>query len=101
MRITFGYNVKEEDDQLVARIEESAMVSSLAGRPGYWLVDSFPFRKKKLFRFLRLTLFIVRFLPSWFPGAGFKKKAREWSRQLYSQAFEPHDFVKAEMAYFL
>lgn len=39
----------------------------------------------------------VRFLPSWFPGAGFKRKAARWGRQLYDQSLEPHEYVKRQL----
>jgi hypothetical protein len=39
----------------------------------------------------------VRFVPEWFPGAGFKTKAREWSRTLYEQSLEPHEWVKEQI----
>ena len=39
----------------------------------------------------------VRYLPSWFPGAGFKRTASQWGRQLYDQSLEPHEYVKREL----
>ncbi|RDB15644.1 O-methylsterigmatocystin oxidoreductase [Hypsizygus marmoreus] len=82
MKIAYGYTINEDDDHFVALAEESMRVGSLAGAPGFWLVDSFP---------------ILRFLPDWFPGAGFKKQAKLWSHQLYTQSLEPIEFVKHEI----
>jgi cytochrome P450 len=82
MRIGYGYDVKGDDDHFVAIAEEAMRVGSLAGAPGKWLVDSLPW---------------LRYLPTWFPGAGFKKRAQEWSDRLYNQSLEPHDFVKRQL----
>ncbi|KAJ7892602.1 cytochrome P450 [Mycena leptocephala] len=83
MKIAYGYSVTRNDDPVVALAEEGMRVGSLGGAPGKWLVDSLPF---------------LRFLPEWFPGAGFKIKAKEWSQKLYAQSFEPHSWVKQQIA---
>lgn len=43
------------------------------------------------------NILIVRFLPSWFPGAKFKRLAAEWRDVLYNQSLEPVAFVKKEL----
>lgn len=83
MKIAYGYSVEKDNDHFVAIAEEALRVGSLAGAPGRWLVDSFP---------------ILQYLPEWFPGCGFKRQAREWGTQLYTQSLEPHNFVKRELA---
>ncbi|KAJ6547459.1 cytochrome P450 [Mycena capillaripes] len=82
MKIAYGYPVTRNDDHFVAIAEEGIKIASMASGPGKWLVDSFPF---------------LRFLPEWLPGAGFKTKAREWSRTLYEQSLEPHTWVKEQI----
>jgi len=37
---------------------------SASGKPGAFLVDSIP---------------LLKYVPSWMPGAGFKRKAKEWN----------------------
>ncbi|KAF8148392.1 cytochrome P450 [Crassisporium funariophilum] len=83
MKIAYGYTIDQDKDHFVALAEESMRVASLAGAPGKWLVDSIP---------------ALKYLPEWFPGAGFKRQARAWCDQLYTQSLEPHDFVKQQMA---
>ncbi|KAJ7215314.1 cytochrome P450 [Mycena haematopus] len=83
MRIAYGYPVTRNDDHFVVVAEEHLRIGSLAFAPGKWLVDSLPF---------------LQYLPEWFPGAGFKRQAREWREQMYSQALEPHTWVKQQMA---
>lgn len=41
--------------------------------------------------------YTVRYVPSWFPGAGFKRKADKWGKLLYSQILTPHTYVKNEI----
>jgi hypothetical protein len=50
--------------------------------PGAFLVDVFP---------------LLRYVPSWVPGAGFKKKAREWRQNYRDMAEVPHKLVKQRM----
>ncbi|GJJ12354.1 hypothetical protein Clacol_006595 [Clathrus columnatus] len=83
LKIAYGYEVKSEHDRLMALTKEGMRVASLAAAPGRWLVDSFP---------------ILRYIPRWFPGAGFKRKAERWGELLYSQSLIPHNFVKKEIA---
>lgn len=40
---------------------------------------------------------IVKYVPSWFPGAGFKRKAQAWKKNLENTADIPFDFVKRQM----
>ena len=41
---------------------------------------------------------IVRHVPDWMPGTGFKKTAKRWKRTLTELAEKPHAFVKKQMA---
>lgn len=40
----------------------------------------------------------MRYLPEWFPGAGFKKDARQWGGELTQVADKPYAFVKQQLA---
>ena len=40
---------------------------------------------------------LVRYLPDWMPGAGFKKTAAEWHKTLTYFINEPYSFVKQQM----
>ncbi|KAJ7151669.1 cytochrome P450 [Mycena filopes] len=83
MKIAYGYPVVHNNDPFVALAEEGMRAGSLGGAPGKWMVDSIP---------------VLRFLPEWLPGAGFKKKAREYSRKLYAQSSEPYNWVREQIA---
>ncbi|KAJ7031601.1 cytochrome P450 [Mycena alexandri] len=57
LKIAYGYNVSTDDDYLVKLIDEAARVMTEIGQP-FFFVQTFPF---------------LRFLPSWFPLAKFKR----------------------------
>lgn len=99
MKIAFGYQVTEDNDHFVALAEESMRVGSLAGAPGKWLVDSLPIRESMSANDLLSLIhdIVVRYLPDWAPGASFKKQAKAWSHQLYTQSLEPHNYVKEQL----
>ena len=61
--ITYGLDVQEENDPYTHIAEEANRSVTEAGVPGAFLVDSFP---------------VLKYVPEWVPGAGFKRKAREW-----------------------
>ena len=39
----------------------------------------------------------VKHVPEWFPGAGFKKKAREWRKLSEAMINEPYEMVKEKV----
>lgn len=41
--------------------------------------------------------FVVKYLPRWFPGATFKKIAREWRETLYTLTDDAYDYVIGQM----
>ncbi|KAL0572611.1 hypothetical protein V5O48_009355 [Marasmius crinis-equi] len=82
MKVAYGCTISDYNDHFVEMAEETNRIVSLAQAPGKWLVDSFP---------------ILRYLPDWFPGAGFKRQAKAWSEYLYNMSLEPHQWVKNQM----
>jgi hypothetical protein len=60
MKIGYGIAVQESDDPYISIAEEAVSGGAEAGIPGTFWVDLFP---------------ILKYVPSWFPGAGFQKKA--------------------------
>ena len=73
--ITYGFKVLPKDDPHIQAAEAAFTAISQALRPGAFLVDQLP---------------ILRYVPSWVPGAGFQKKAKEWKKttdKLYESAF--------------
>ncbi|KAH7097918.1 cytochrome P450 [Auriculariales sp. MPI-PUGE-AT-0066] len=83
LKIVYDHEVAEDgEDELVLLNEEGNMQFSAAASPG-WLVDIFP---------------SLRYLPEWFPGAGFIRQARFWNKTAFAMYDVPFQMVKAAMA---
>ncbi|KAG2037858.1 cytochrome P450 [Suillus americanus] len=82
LRISHGYEVKENNDPFVNLANRAIANVSQATAPGAFMVDILPFLAK---------------VPAWFPGAGFKHLAREWRETLEEMVSTPHKFVKDQM----
>ncbi|THU75795.1 cytochrome P450, partial [Dendrothele bispora CBS 962.96] len=83
LEFAYGWNVKDQDDYLVSLMAKSFELQAEIVRPGRWLVDVFPF---------------LCFVPSWFPGGGFKQKALEYRRLMDPIDQFPHEWAKEQMA---
>lgn len=93
----YGYEATSPDDPLMKLAAESMDVLSdkLIAGGGIWAVDVFPIRA-----FLSPVNpglvndsqnFAVRYLPSWFPGAGFKRSATKWKKLIEAFVREPYE----------
>ncbi|SJL07070.1 related to cytochrome P450 CYP2 subfamily [Armillaria ostoyae] len=83
LQISHGYAIQEENDPFVKLAEETMDQFSLLTAPAGFLVNLIP---------------ILRHIPEWFPGAGFKRTTREWASTLNDFVERPHNYVKQEMA---
>jgi hypothetical protein len=82
MDIAYGIQVQESGDHYISRAEQVMKVVEEASIPGAFWVDLFP---------------ILAYVPSWFPGAGFQKKAA-YSRNLISTLVEnPFRYVQEQL----
>jgi hypothetical protein len=83
LKMSYGYNVeREKPDPLLTIIDTAADEFYIATSPGAWLVDAFS---------------ILRHVPAWMPGAGFKKVAELYRRTNFDQTYRPLDFVKRQL----
>jgi hypothetical protein len=82
MKIGYGIVVQESDDPYISIAEEVSNGVAEAAIPGAFLVDSFP---------------ILKYVPSWFPGAGFQKKAARWREATNTMAEEPFRHVQEQL----
>ncbi|KAG2119059.1 cytochrome P450 [Suillus discolor] len=83
LRISHGYEVKENDDPFVDLADRVVDQWSRATAPGAFIADAVPFLIK---------------VPEWFPGAGFKRLAREWHDDFEELISAPYKFVVDQMA---
>lgn len=63
LSIAFGIQTQEENDPYIEISEEGARSVIIAAVPGAFLVDSIP---------------LLKYVPAWFPGASFRRRARRW-----------------------
>ncbi|KAJ3936904.1 MAG: cytochrome P450 [Lentinula lateritia] len=83
LRISHGYKVQEhKDDPFVTLANTATEQFSLATSTGQFIVDCIP---------------ALRHVPDWVPGAGFKRKAKQWAATLIELVEQPHNFVKQQM----
>ena len=103
LRFSHGYVTRAGDDPLVdlAHVANSQM--SVAIGLGRNHVDFFPLSES-------LTLpsipqdtdtFTVKYIPSWFPGAGFKRRAKKYAAVLHDLVEIPHNYVKTQLVRYL
>jgi hypothetical protein len=82
MKIGYGITVQESDDPYISVAEEAFKGAAEAGMPGAFWVDLFP---------------ILKYVPSWFPGAGFQKKAARWRDFTNTMADKPFHHVQEQL----
>ena len=78
LRIAYGIEVIDEEDRFVAAAEAGSVTFSKAFVPGAFLVETFP---------------ILKYLPDWFPGAGFKRRAAVWKRIAHNMRDAPFEYA--------
>ena len=68
-KIAYGHDVHDPNNEYLALAEAGNDIFLEAFVPGRYLVESLP---------------ILKYVPAWFPGAGFQKQAAAW-RETYVQ----------------
>ncbi|KIK66148.1 hypothetical protein GYMLUDRAFT_239787 [Collybiopsis luxurians FD-317 M1] len=82
LSVAYGIEVQPQNDPDLLAVERMTSVMNEAGVPGAFLVDTFP---------------ILKYVPSWFPGASFKRKAKAWKGILSETITPPFMRVKEAM----
>ncbi|KAK7022937.1 hypothetical protein VNI00_016827 [Paramarasmius palmivorus] len=85
LSITYGLSIKSADvgDPVIDMAQRALQSFDEAGVPGAFWVDYLP---------------ILKYVPSWFPGASFKRKAREWAKDVNQLVNMPFYAVKSNLA---
>ncbi|KXN80932.1 O-methylsterigmatocystin oxidoreductase [Leucoagaricus sp. SymC.cos] len=81
MEVAYGIRPGLEDPY-VHNAEEALVGISDAGTPGRYLVETFP---------------IMKYIPAWFPGAGWRRKANYYRDVNRDVCFRPWNLVKDQM----
>ena len=85
MSITYGLPVRPKGDPWVRMVEESFTITDGIGPPGKYLVDILPF---------------LKYVPSWMPGAQFKRDAKHWNALLKESVDKPFEAANQAMVIF-
>lgn len=79
MDVAYGIEVLSDEDPFIATATASFASVSQVSTPGAYLVDVLP---------------ILKYTPSWMPGAGFKRQAREWKKLTEAVYHAPFEEMK-------
>ena len=82
MKIGYGIAVQDSEDPYISIAEEALSGVAEAAIPGAFWVDLFP---------------ILKYVPSWFPGAGFQRKAAYWREAVNTMADKPFRHVQEQL----
>ncbi|CAH0046585.1 unnamed protein product [Clonostachys solani] len=83
IKVTYGYSIDTtRRDPVLDLVTRMMVIFNKVAASGVWLVDIVPG---------------LKYLPSWFPGAGFKRAARIWRREVLAAAEKPFQFVQRQM----
>ncbi|KAF9262286.1 hypothetical protein L218DRAFT_868068 [Marasmius fiardii PR-910] len=89
MRVTYGHQVKSDDDIFLKIANDFTHISQNSGPIGNTPVDFFPWQL--IFRK------VVRHFPSWFPGTYYATVARSWYKDVRGMHDASVEFVRAGM----
>jgi cytochrome P450 len=82
LKLAYGWTVSESQDPFVRLMEDAFILQSNITKPGKWLVDVFP---------------ILRYVPPWFPGAGFRQQAEEFKKKMNKVDVLPFQWAKQQI----
>ena len=100
MKITYGHTVRSNDELYVRLAEEAGMDTVTIGSPGSVLVDFFPARMSVRWHFWKSwapsdnPFYVVRHIPTWMPGAGFKRHALRTRIKVRTMHDTPYEMVR-------
>ncbi|KAF4341166.1 oxidoreductase [Fusarium beomiforme] len=84
LKVVYGYTAEQfKADPLLNTVRKVVDEFGIAAKPGAFMVDLIP---------------LLKYVPGWVPGAGFKTTAKQWRSNLESSVEEPAAFVKQQMA---
>ncbi|KIP03142.1 hypothetical protein PHLGIDRAFT_26261 [Phlebiopsis gigantea 11061_1 CR5-6] len=83
IEVAYGLEVDTGEDSLIATAEAAMWAANQCMTPGAYLVDLIP---------------ILKYVPAWFPGAQFKREAREWKKTVDAMANVPYEAIKSTTA---
>ncbi len=100
--VAYGIDVQPNNDPYIATAETALHAMSMAGNAGAYLVDYIPIRELHISslsssRSKNPRISIVKHIPSWLPGATFKRQAAEWKKATDAMVERPFKAVRTAM----
>lgn len=100
MNLAYGVEPQTIDHPYIVLSEDTMAAVDAAALPGAFLVDFFPLCELAAtisLIFLNKNVSVVKHVPAWMPGAGFKSKAKEWNKVVIACLEEPFGFVQDQL----
>ncbi|KZT03623.1 cytochrome P450 [Laetiporus sulphureus 93-53] len=84
LNTVYGYHVQSNEDKYIKMADEvvNILANDISSGGGIWPVDIIP---------------ALQYLPDWFPGSAFKRKAATWKAKLENFVDRPYEWVKERM----
>ncbi|TFK33964.1 cytochrome P450 [Crucibulum laeve] len=80
--VAYGLDVKPKNDPYIELTEDGNRTMLFAALPGKFLVNTIP---------------ILKYVPEWMPGAGFKRQAKEWRKHARKMLDAPYEAAKRNL----
>ena len=100
MKISYDHDIAEDGDHFVNLADRAMSRTIQAAIHGAYVVDYLPICEFKYVFFELIPHVVpgtVRYIPSWFPGAKFKRDAIEWRQDSVAMLQEPFNMIKKRM----
>ena len=104
LSVVYGLEATRDDDPALVKVEGATdlLANEITAGGGLWAVDIFPFRlclviAASTHASANRTYTLVKYLPAWFPGAGFLNKAAAWKETIVDSVDFPFSLLKARM----
>jgi hypothetical protein len=96
--VTYGYEIKDDHDELLNLALHVADEAGQNSTPGARLVEAIPWCKGPcFFSALYADIKQVAYLPSWVPGAGFKKEAMVMRGRWLDFVNRPYEYTRDQI----
>lgn len=98
--LAYGIDVQSQEDPYLMMMDELMDIFVKVSTPGAFLVDIIPARASLITSTVAVGKahgISVKYVPGWFPGAGFKRVAKEWKKVIKGAADVPFQYAKDEM----
>ncbi|EPS98973.1 hypothetical protein FOMPIDRAFT_1050972 [Fomitopsis schrenkii] len=82
LTIAYGCTAEKAEGEILEIANTAVEQFTSASAPGAYLADAIP---------------ILTYIPAWFPGAGWKRTALEWRKDLIKMCDIPYEFAKTQL----